>query len=1644
MARVNELPSIVGELQAAIPADSGVDIAELARQDIARQRGEIAPPTPEEIEAQFMATVRGETDTRRIGDFVITGNREFDQANFNALSPEARMSLRNNFISERSVPLQEEGRPILPFSGPQYKKIRLSPELMKLPEDQRNVITDIIQNRQRVASLFVENQYQIPEVAQDIILDSFVTGDFFDELGKAFEAIPGDFARMPTLAAMAYNAGAATKDGWFRGDEEDGMDVSFGEAFSESFNQRMAGWGDATQWYENWLNKVDFLDSATTDLNRWYKSKFYAQYADKEIADAAWKAAHQQVATRIVRPGDEDYSEDEARFQGIEPGLPYTTELDRDGNVMYEDRPLPVQLVAELVDLSYNELAASEKFAIFAGTQVPLTLGLTGASVVKGTMAAQKVARARTVNPGLYKDKNDWEVWNALKGTEKLNTAKALGTTFRTLTLSVFQTNKGSLNLGRNINAHLETLSGYDDRIRRLDEFLRRPNDYLDEIASYSPETRRLVGTINNKASSAEEVRTARYSLKDIFERDKKSAKKQYAAYTRKAGSSTGALSYLNNPYSRSLVADDILISGAIAYGPEFIPYEWTGMERDTFETFSMLTAPLFAPGLTRGSIALGTKIPVGGAIVKDMANLFANVPLVGFFARNIAEGADEAQMRRLLVDELGVEPTKDTIRAFNSFKQIYTNLKPEYRERVDRAFENYNETMTGIEDSLRGSINPLNERVFTDEEIQDIMGDLHLSLAQATGLSPLIAMQSAVGSNLTPKSMMKSREMDNVLSAMEAEEQSYRSLGTISMALTQKLRGKTGIDPEANVQLQQFLEQTAALINRGEEGLVLKRQELLRNLRKFTQSSTYEIDEDTIDNIVEMKTLLTEPEIRATINKADLVQETAVEIMEGARQQARALAGVSEGMKENEVLQAARSIADRLFDAEMGTKYALGKLEYRAVDRYVSDNNILVDLRTVAQKMMSVTEGFENRPFEYLFSGGQEFFSGVGSKAQRAFENSAKRGLIEVYGDTAYEMLQDTGSRNFTELAFNISSGDEAATFFKATVSETEDIYRAFKRFEISKKGAAASNAIDKKFSRIVDEAYADTDENLLKMTKAARKKWQKVVGYQTDPNTLGGDAQNALIRRNVEDMRPGEGLHRYRSVSKSPAAPFIRIANDVVKYINETDIAKQDEILTRILDQKDRIMYFAGGMTFPNSAKGGEYGFNIANAQRRRNADTVSTLLETLVAKKISSSYESQIQAIISTQQQMTGKPFTREEAIKRLSSGQDYDFGRAMRLDRIERELVVPVQNGDDVNSLQYRKLLKSDDIGGWTRNIDELLEKDVNARKAYTEIKQEIEDAGSEIRIAAQGEVDAAKRVLGTMEEYKGLVSNPGRFFDVVFENATPESIERVVRNYTDMGMSEEEVRASLAYMYQRGFFEKMGRTTEFPTGQEGPIQVMKEPMMLVDYVYTDRKGEVMRTVLGDDHYNDMKLFADYARASLGDAAGFRSSPDIRAMSLDSLFSRVFNIARGLVSIPYVATEVTGRMALMRQQKMLQLAMSDKQAASILSKMVKNPDDIERKDLDLLGLRLKIYLARGIVESGGEIPALDTMFGEETTKRQELLVEEAQTRERELSREEQAELLNMQKKLRELSMTPESRRSEADRARIRELADKIRNF
>ena len=1485
--------------------------------------------------------------------------------------PQFKSKLFLDYSSTQKVQQQEEDKLPVPFSAPDYETIRMPVEVQSQPLWVQEKFKSSVKRSQNIAKLF-QKDTPVPLAGQRIILDEFRTGNLGDELARSLKNIPGDIARLPTLAAMGTGAAA----GLYEMLTNDNPDTGNAEDFSAAFTSVMSGYGssDIVRGYEEVLEDSIVLRSADKRVQEWYKESFI-----KRFGEDAWSITHQRPKFEI--------KEDEQGNKSLEPVL------DEDGNQVLEDVGLPPEISRSLVELAYNDLSGTEKALTIFGTQAPFTLGLTLRSISKGQKYIDKVTDARKNNPTAFADKTDFEVYKILAKQDSVTATKLFGPIWAAATLKGITRpfKRESMSRAGRVNEHLNTIDTYLTNINRLETD-------IDMAGPWSK-----LNTPQKVADAKKELQTLQNNFK-----------------TYKNTRGTGSI---NNPYTRKLIADDVIISTAVGYAPAIMDWDLLDLDEDTAKTLSTIVTPLVAPivgpAAFRGTIKSGTFLlnKATDNTIKDVALTLENASYLPFITEGMLVRGDEGAMRRAMADA-GEVVTDEQIRSFTTMTRIFAAMKPEARIRAYDSLRRYNEMMSRTQKRMEdlyltdATGNPLTDQVQIDQAYQEIaanMQTLHLSLAKATGLAPLIAVQYVNGKAVKPSDLTKPGSLDATLKAMQAEEDNYKGMSVLLGNIRGSL-AKKGVQLESNEPLQLMLTQLEGVVTNGEVNLNVKRQEIQKLLNDF-YNRTDEIDEDTVDRIVKLELAILPEDVRETVDSAKMIAEVAQKLHEGARVQARALLGAAEVMDEKSLIQGVRPIADKLFDIEYSRRKALTSKAYREVNKYRPEGStepVRIDMTRAVRGMMDLSEEYKGQPLSMLFSGGRKFFNRhEGENLERTFETMAQRGLVNEFGDlekvdamvgVAFEN-GSINSRSYAEFAmYAIDNASEEAgdmfKYFDATVEEAEDVYRYFRDAGAANNPDKASQ-IAKSYTRVIDQVFEDTDPQLASLVRGARSEYQRIMGYQMDKGRYMSDVVNARQRKDVSEQIPGEGKHFYRNINGRPEAPFVRIAKAFQKMADTTDEVRIVELKDEIREQKNRIMFFLGA-----EKVNGQYAFDLRDPMQRRAADAAQSLTEALIGKRLIAQFRNETKALTEVRTLLAGqRPDEAREAVQAIQgSNGKYDFARAKRILEAEKELTIPVIENDGTEGV--RILGMGDRVRGFAASTDDLLRRSEAARNSFKDIKQNVEEQGSILKIAAQQEVDEVARATKKMQRIQQLVENPEGFFERVFVQGTPESVETAIRQFEAGGMKREEIMTGLKYMYVKGLYGKAGTKYAHGSGLNPVVEEMKDITVLIDNVNDPAKFKMMEFILGKEHADEMKDMALWADIASGNGYGFRASPDTRGMSIDSMFARVFNLARGMVSPLYLLTEVSTRVLLAQNQTLVNLALNDRQAAKIINNILVRPEsaEIPISDLELLAARIQNYLATELIRSGNEgLPSLEELLGEEVPDTLKEAVEAAEEEE-----------------------------------------------
>lgn len=1575
----SKLPQKSPVIVAEQTAQAVSEFEQMAAEDIAIQKGEQKQPSMDEtFDDVLSSTTFEEIEAKgypRIGN-VALDPALLEEARNNV---ETQAQLYEEFVKTYEVPKIEEQKLAVGFSGPSYETVRLPAYFDKYPEHVRNKLTRVIETDQSVAQLLEKSE--LPMQGKELILRNFVSGSLTEEVVRTWRDIPSDITQtLPTLGGMALDATTSVWDSaWQKWSEEDDEGLSFSEYFSRYYSYEQGQtYGALKKWSYDPSNKSVIFRSADQRLSAWYKNAFIEEYGED-----GWKAAHQEPATQVTLDENNEPT-----------GVEYVR--DEDGNLVYEDKVDP-QIFGELVTNSFDTLTSGEKALAFFLSDAPLVQFGVGRNVMKGNKFFQNVQNARKQNPEKYgSDMSDWQVHTSLLG-EKYG--KAWGRAVKLFNKTLY--GKGSLERGRVLNTHLSNLKDMQDKITTVENKIETLQNQKRSI---------LMKRQKPDASIDAEIKDLESQL-TFLENGR-------AAYINKSGGGRFV-----NPYSRAALVDDVFISGALGYAPEYTGpiFEAMGFSEETGDVVTMLAAPFLAPATGRlGLKSVGyvsKKFPIlkeGTAGITDLAGSLENSSWLPFVDAGMLVRGDMAEIRNAAA-AAGIELSQDSIDSITTFSKVLRSAETEVdigggkkvnmRQRIFDSLVNYSDITGRMRNRMLKMTDGEDNRIFTDEEVRENMGNLHLSLAHASGLAPLVAIQQLRINRLKPGSLTSASDMDSIFKALIQEESVLDGMDTAIRVLTQSLATK-GVKLDSNDPIQGTIDMLGKVSKEGRDKLNVKKQELDNVITVFINNPAG-VDADQLGKLVDMKIMAMPQDVRQVVDRAKVAEEVAGQILDASEQRLLAAQRLSDDVSLVDTRMLVEESAQTLFDVTMALRKERGSARYKNVDEYATENNITIDMGSLVNKMLDMDDELKGNDITYFFKGGKKFLAVEGSLLKNTFNSMARRGLNERYGeDGASEIIAKAFENGQIErptatdfalwAAENAEDGD-VFKYFKATVEEAEDVRRFFRDRRIASEGqkgvdAKGRAAIDQIFMDEVDNLFNIADESgkLTQMVEVARAGWKQDVGDVTETGTYGGTVTKGQKRtETIVDEQTGEikqGKRIYVSPNARPEKPFLEIASDFRKIITQSDEALSQDSINSMRQSMQRLMQFYGA-----DRVNGEYVFNMSDSRQRKAAQMFGGILETLLNKEASV----QLQKIYGRFAPELPEARIPEEARQRVAAtaservargdAPSFDFARGNRMLQVESVLRVPVMKDAD-SPIEYRTS-HTTQLKQEFADTDQMLADVEEWKSGYESIRSDANNLESPLRLAAKRTLEEEEEAVKKLELARANANDPVQFFNSNFATATPDSIQKLRNDLVRQGLSEAEVDISLKAMYMRGLMEQTGHKYVKGAGANDARQEIQDVTVLTDYVSDPTKRAVMDAILGEEHAQFMQDIADWSTFAIGDGAGFRAMPDTKGMSIDSAIARFFNLSRGLVSPQYVATEVGLRIMLKRRQELIQFALADRDAAGIIGKILQTPGAIKPEDISLLGARIRSYILYGeggLLRSEGEIPALDIFLGATATE------------------------------------------------------------
>jgi hypothetical protein len=1541
--------------------DKNVLFEEARKKDIARQKGSLETPDAQAVFEDIMSSTTVE-EIQQKGYTTIGGVRITPEsiAAYNS-DPNKKANLFRKFLPEYTVPEAPKEGAVVGFSGPNYEGMRIPDQFAG---DENYEL--FIQNEQQVAKLLMDSG--LPARGQQIFVDDYANayyGRSSSELGREMLDLPtGIVQGIPSLVSMGLAAveglTAATNDYFF-----DNYEETFGESFSRRY-------GDAMQRYyggmygfnlknlEGTTEGNQYIGNARQRLEAWYKDKYISTYGED-----AWRNDH-AFPEKVDVVFDED---GEASLQIV---------TDDKGEIVY-DETLDPSVADGLIQSSWNQLNVAEQAGVFFFGGGPFVLLNTARKVNKGLKAYDKVQDARKNNPGRFQDMDDIEVFEYLRDQN----SNALFRTWRKAWKKVPFIGSGKLGGYRDELAAGSVMSQHRAAFKFYDEKISEATDRLDTLKS-------KVGPLS--ADEAVELKNLPGEL-DFF-------RKGRARYANQTG---------KNPYIRGAFFDEAYISGALAIAPNMIPTETLGMSEGTAEMITAFTAPFFAPYLGRKvkdtAIGVASRVPILGMGVRgveDLGNHLVSSEKIAAIGLGPLMRGDLDEIQSIARAE-GIALNDDDIKALRAFNGMMIRMGTEVfevageqvtmRDQMFNSLIEYGENMKRTRKRLETLKDADGNLVFSAEEVDKNMQSLHLSFAYASGFAPFIRIQQLAAEGQSVTEIFDGGRADSLFRAIRQQDDVLMGM-TTQLNLLRTAFAAEGGKLDSNDPINQTIFKLEKGAEAAQDNLTRRRQEMNQLIDLYMKNPDI-VDESTIDEIVDMRLMLMPEDVAKNTNRAKLAEETADILIANLVERQRGLAELAGSVPPFKYKEYIQRGADILFDISLGVRKARASARYKKVNDYAADNNIVINMDTVARKLADVSDDVkEVGGIAYAFGGGREFIRRGGRDLEDTFEKMARQGLIAEFGgdaSTVIEGLYKQGhikNRSATEAALFLGEKDKSSeplAFFQGTVEQVEDVRRvfAYNAYETSQKtGPTTKGAAQylSEFTASIDELFEETDPNLAGFLDEARAGYRQDVGNVTAGGTYAGKVIKARERKLKGADRPkGQRGYIYRGQA-TPERGFEELGTLFAKIAKTDDEASLNRLNQRITEVKQDLFLFYGVSTDDL----GRPVFDLSNPAERRLANGLSVMLESVTNNSVGNALLPSVrpQELPTTSLPEDIRPRTRT-AAERLAGIQEvlpeFSFERANRLLDAEKELAIRVVNPDGTTET---RLPFSTQLRDELAPVDDLLATNTQYKQAYNDIRDDTMTVGSDLRNAGRATLEKEQVAINKLERLIGDVRNPEKFFDLHLSNLNEDGYKNLKGVLKSGGMTEEEATLALNEMYLRGALKKSGLKTKTLTGFKGKVvEDITDISVLTEMVKNPAQRKTMEIILGKDHAEHLEDIADWMNAASGNAAGVKAYFDVGQMRMESKIARVFNLARGMVGLDYVIAEVGFRVMMQERQSQIMFILQNKNSARILSKILNTPRSVTRDDLKLLGIELRSHIMLELLKSGGELETLDQLTGDE---------------------------------------------------------------
>jgi len=1005
------------------------------------------------------------------------------------------------------------------------------------------------------------------------------------------------------------------------------------------------------------------------------------------------------------------------------------------------------------------------------------------------------------------------------------------------------------------------------------------------------------------------------------------------------------------------------------------IPFVAEGVENALVISAGQLAARELLPGFTSldpdtaeaiGAISMGVggyKLvkKVGGGIGKSALRLVEG-NLSGTVAGGLARTMDflayvstagtvgrlrKAQGKSVFGDEtiklyeesLGRKLTPDERRGITYTSRLMQNMDEEGRETVFKAQQQYMD---------------LQERIvskFPKGEAQEKAKELFsLSFAQGSAISPLAALNRLETGKLNVRDL---KSMDGeAMSRLSKQQENQIALTEEALDNFERLLNETG-DMTGKEDVSSWIMSARNAVTAHKQNLRKDSEDYLAALDKLEtlvfNDVTTEIPSDFFENLLTTRKTLAGSIGEVFDEKAEIIRLQKV-FQEGLTSRIEIIKDMrGKGSRHRVLLD---NTAEDLVDTHIEALQAKGKSAYSGIVEF-AETRPKIDMTPVVQKMLDKLGRMSD--IEIFFSAGGDFFKGkLGRQTQEVFQNMVDRVLPPEELEYMKGLLRanniDTDSLTDIEVALRADAAANGGlrVFSQANPYEIEVMRRAVRDYaaRLDPQNKKELRSIANDFKTDLDNLISTQDKEMYDKLVAARFTYRSEVGDRLRPGQPLTQVLHARTGPEIAERPVDASFRHFYKGNFDPTTMF----NPVSESLNTIaeggrKAVKAKQTIGRKLDELTVI--------FGDRVDGVSV-FDLTTEEGKSKFDTIRTLME----ERIYADWAEGTLAAIK-------QPRATRVSIQKSIGG--YDFTRSTDFEALEDNMQVSVRKlNEKTGEIETVKipLVRTGEMIASERDITRLIDESSAIKKRYDEFVVNATSETSKLRrnvdtaIKNESEVfDALKPILNVTDPaafYKKNVLEAG-------ENAFDAQREIAVKLLQKNGMNADEAADAfdsaakdlvIRALIDRGGRQAVkGRTIVGLNKDKTVVHQFTTPEIMLQDIQENR--ETLNNIMGNEHVNYLEEIAEFINMTAQSSVGNISFEGlVKGYGTNEALSRVYNMARGMVSPLYVTSEFAVRLAAQANVEMLQLAGKDMNSARIMTNMMKYPDLVTRQDMDYL--------------------------------------------------------------------------------------------